>query len=204
MKKTVSTVFMAGFLLCSAAVYAADIDSGKQKSQACLGCHGIPSLFNVYPTYHVPLLMGQHAVYLKDALHAYRSGNRAHPTMRAQAMTLSDQDIEDIAAYFGSLETPKASGAMQKPPADIETHVNTCSACHGADGNSVAPNFPRLAGQWSDYIHQALKEYKSGKRKNPIMSSLVASLDEVDMKALAKWYASQKGLGTLAIGDFKQ
>ncbi len=202
MRKTVSAVFTIGFLLCSAAIYAGDVGAGKQKSQACLGCHGIPSLTNVYPTYHVPLLMGQHAAYLKDALHAYRSGKRAHPTMRAQSMTLSDQDIEDIAAYFASFATP-GSDAAHEPPAGIATHVNSCSACHGVDGNSVVPNFPRLAGQWHDYLYQTLKDYKSGKRKNPTMSSMAAVLDEVDMKALSSWFSSQKGLGTFAVGDFR-
>lgn len=70
----------------------------------------------------------------------------------------------------------------------------TCAGCHGPDGNSPAPSFPKLAGQHEDYMHQALKDYKSGKRKNPIMSGQVASLSDQDMQDLAAFFAKQKGL----------
>lgn len=70
----------------------------------------------------------------------------------------------------------------------------TCAACHGPDGNSLAPSFPKLAGQHEDYIHQALKDYKSGKRKNPIMSGQAAALSDQDMLDLAAFFSGQKGL----------
>lgn len=69
-----------------------------------------------------------------------------------------------------------------------------CAACHGQDGNSLTPNFPRLAGQHEDYIHQVLKDYKSGKRKNPIMSGQVANLSDQDMLDLAAFFSRQRGL----------
>ncbi|WP_341675079.1 cytochrome c [Niveibacterium sp. SC-1] len=71
-----------------------------------------------------------------------------------------------------------------------------CAACHGADGNSASPMFPRLAGQHEDYITHALGEYKSGKRKDPIMSPNVAKLEKQDFEDLAAYFASQKGLAT--------
>ena len=74
-----------------------------------------------------------------------------------------------------------------------------CQACHGVDGNSPAPNFPKLAGQYQDYLLRALIDYKSGARKNPIMSGQVAALSEQDMKDLAAYYASQKGLYVVEI-----
>lgn len=70
----------------------------------------------------------------------------------------------------------------------------TCAGCHGPDGNSLTAMFPKLAGQYEDYLHQALKDYKSGKRKNPIMSGQVANLSDQDMQDLAAFYAKQKGL----------
>ncbi len=79
-------------------------DAGKVKADTCLGCHGIPSYTNVYPTYHVPRLGGQYAEYIVMALKAYQSGERSHPTMRAQANSLSEQDMADIGAYFESLQ----------------------------------------------------------------------------------------------------
>ncbi len=68
-----------------------------------------------------------------------------------------------------------------------------CAACHGADGNSQAPNFPILAGQHADYLVKALEDYKSGERKNPIMAGFAAALSKKDREDLAAYYASQKG-----------
>ena len=79
---------------------AGDPAAGKTKAFTCMGCHGIPSYNNVYPTYHVPKLGGQHAEYIVAALQEYKKGQRSHKTMRAQASTLSDQDMQDIAAFF--------------------------------------------------------------------------------------------------------
>ena len=70
----------------------------------------------------------------------------------------------------------------------------TCAACHGPDGNSPTPSFPKLAGQHEDYLYHSLKAYKAGKRKNPIMSGQVTNLSDQDMKDLAAFFATQKGL----------
>lgn len=69
-----------------------------------------------------------------------------------------------------------------------------CAACHGADGNSAAPDFPKLAGQHADYLVRALTDYKAGKRKNPIMMGMAAPLTKQDMADLAAYYSAQKGL----------
>lgn len=68
-----------------------------------------------------------------------------------------------------------------------------CAACHGADGNSPNPDFPRLAGQHADYIVKALEDYKNGLRKNPIMSGFAANLSKQDREDLAAYFSSQKG-----------
>lgn len=75
---------------------------GEKIAYTCTGCHGIPFYKNIYPTYTVPKLGGQNQEYLISSLKAYRSGERRHATMQAQASTLSDQDILDITAYFVS------------------------------------------------------------------------------------------------------
>lgn len=77
-----------------------NIESGRKKAETCLGCHAVKSYFNVYPTYHVPKLGGQSAGYIESALKAYKSGERQHDTMHANAENLSDQDMADIAAYL--------------------------------------------------------------------------------------------------------
>ncbi|MHB1085668.1 MAG: c-type cytochrome [Thiobacillus sp.] len=70
----------------------------------------------------------------------------------------------------------------------------TCAACHGADGVSSVPSFPKLAGQHRDYLAQALRDYKAGKRKNPIMAGQVQALSETDILDLALYFSKQKGL----------
>jgi cytochrome c553 len=69
-----------------------------------------------------------------------------------------------------------------------------CAGCHGADGNSPTPMFPKLAGQHEDYLFHSLQGYKNGKRKNPIMQGQVASLSDQDMKDLAAYFSKQRGL----------
>ena len=81
-----------------------DVEKGKVKSYTCTGCHGIPGYKNVYPTFHVPKIGGQHEEYLVAALMAYKNKTRSHGTMQANASTLSDEDIADVAAYFASLK----------------------------------------------------------------------------------------------------
>lgn len=79
-----------------------DPEAGQRKAATCMGCHGIPGYTNAYPTYPVPKLGGQNPAYIVSALEAYKAGRRNHQTMQAQASSLSEQDMEDIAAYFAA------------------------------------------------------------------------------------------------------
>lgn len=81
---------------------AGNPEAGRTKAFTCMGCHGVASYTNAYPTYHVPKLGGQHAQYLVAAMQAYQNGQRAHGTMHAQIANLNEQDMEDIAAYFAA------------------------------------------------------------------------------------------------------
>ena len=85
-------------------------ETGRQKSSMCVGCHNIPGYKSVFPSvYSVPKLDGQHAAYIVSALRAYKSGERQHPSMRAVAASLSDQDMADLAAFYASGPTQAAS-----------------------------------------------------------------------------------------------
>ena len=66
-----------------------------------------------------------------------------------------------------------------------------CQACHGLDGNSQTPDYPKLGGQYPDYLQKALRDYKSGARKNPIMAGFAGALTDKDIENLAAYYASQ-------------
>src|ERR1700692_711814 len=130
-----------------AACAAGDAGRGKELSYTCLGCHGIESYKNVYPTYSVPVLVGKHPAYLVAALKEYRSGDRSHATMHQQAASLSDQDIEDIAVYFAGPELKPTTATVGTPPAKV---AQLCVACHGKDGVGVTGDYPTLAGQYAD------------------------------------------------------
>jgi cytochrome c553 len=81
---------------------AGNAEDGAVLAFTCSGCHGIAEYRNAYPSYHVPKIAGQNEAYLVNALKAYKSGDRRHPTMTAQASSFSDQDIADLAAYFAA------------------------------------------------------------------------------------------------------
>ncbi len=105
LKTLLSHVFLSLFVLSLATTASAvDNTSGKIKATTCTGCHGISNYNNVYPVYKVPKIAGQNQQYLVSALMAYKNGDRAHPTMQAQAASLSNQDIAEIAAWFASLK----------------------------------------------------------------------------------------------------
>jgi cytochrome c553 len=182
---------LAAFAMSNAS--AADAAKGKVLAYTCHGCHGVPDYKNAYPVYRVPKLGGQNEAYLVSALNAYATGDRPHPTMHAQASTLTAEERADIAAFLtaeGGLPNKDVVGTP--PPA-----TQTCVACHGADGaKTVAPDYPKLAGQPSDYIVHALKDYKSGKRKNPIMAGIISGVDEKDFAAIAEYFSNQQALCT--------
>ena len=103
MTRPLLLALFASTAFASTAFAAGNVDAGKTKVYTCGGCHGVPGYKNAYPNYHVPRIAGQNADYLVNALKEYRSGERDHPTMRAQGESLSDEDIQDIAAYLSSL-----------------------------------------------------------------------------------------------------
>lgn len=87
-----------------------------------------------------------------------------------------------------------ASAHAAGNPAVGQLKAQTCASCHGPDGNSPSPQFPRLAGQYADYLVKALQDYKSGARKNPIMVGFAANLSQRDMENLAAFFSRQRGL----------
>lgn len=95
------------------------------------------------------------------------------------------------AALFAALPAMAADepAAEAQPPAKV---AQTCSACHGVDGVAKAPMYPDLAGQYKDYIEQALREYRNGERVNPIMDPMAKSLSEQEIVEIATWYSRQK------------
>ena len=173
---------------CVSARAAGDVERGKALSYTCLGCHGIEDYKNVYPTYSVPELSGQHPEYIVAALKEYKSGERSHATMHEQATALSDQDMQDIASYFASSTLKGGAAPVGTAPAKV---AQLCVACHGKEGVGITGDYPTLAGQHADYLARALEEYQRGDRKNAIMPNFVAGLSAADIETIAAYYSKQ-------------
>jgi cytochrome c553 len=185
------------FVFTGPAHAAGDKANGRTLVYTCNGCHGVPGTNNAYPQYPVPKLAGQNEQYIINALHEYKSGDRKHPTMVAQAQSLSDQEIEDIAAYLSSLAPPmpqdtaaQTDKEKQLASTDAGKAVANCVSCHGADGNAVDPQYPRLAGQYNEYIQHVLKEYQDGERGNSVMKTQVSNLSESDIQTIADYFST--------------
>ncbi|MFT6045973.1 MAG: cytochrome c553 [Arenicella sp.] len=173
---------------------AGDVERGERIAQTCLGCHGAPGLRNPGPVYSIPMVGGQHPEYIISALQAYKSKQRSHRTMQAQASNLSDQDMADIAAFFGAMAgNSRPSHVNAQAAARGQTKSAICASCHGAAGDGDNVTFPKLAGQYESYLAQALKDYRSGNRQNGIMAGFAGTLKINDIEDLAAWFASQQG-----------
>jgi cytochrome c553 len=97
-----------------------------------------------------------------------------------------------LAACCALLATP----ALAADAAAGKQKSQTCAACHGPDGNSIAPDFPRLAGQHYDYLVHSIRAYQTGARKSPVMMPMVEKLTRRDIEDLAAYFSQQKGLIT--------
>ncbi|MBZ8142415.1 cytochrome c4 [Rubrivivax gelatinosus] len=191
----------------SPALRAQDAAAGQGKAAMCIGCHNIPGYQASFPLVHkVPKIAGQNPDYLAAALTAYRKGERKHPTMRAIAASLSERDIADLAAFYaqlgrGALKTVAAAAAPAAPPAAVAPLLQrgACASCHGADFNHpIAPAYPKIAGQYADYLHAALRAYGTENhpqigRTNPIMSAQVKPFSSAELKQIANYLASLPG-----------
>jgi cytochrome c553 len=160
----------------------------EEKVALCTGCHG-PQGHSQVP--ENPILAAQHPGYLESALQAYLSGGRDYGIMKTLAGRLTGAEIKAISAYFAAQPPFRTQAKAPGDAARGETRTAVCASCHGADGNSTVPTNPNLAGQHARYLSNALKDYKSGRRSNAIMASMVAALSEQDIEDIAAYYAAQ-------------
>lgn len=183
-----------------------DVKAGETKNAMCIGCHGIKGYQASFPeVYKVPMISGQSAKYIDAALHAYKKGERKHPTMRGIAEPLSDQDIADLAAYYaqhGVTEGAAAAARTAKTPSPAVAALlgkANCASCHGADfSKPIDPSYPKLGGQHADYLFVALKAYKVENNKtvgrsNAIMAGMAKQYTNAELKQLASYLSSVEG-----------
>jgi len=212
MNKLLTTMFALGVACVTLSAQAQKVtgnaDNGGKKIAMCVGCHGIIGYQASFPEIHkVPKIAGQSATYITAALNAYKGGDRKHPTMRAIADSLTEQDIADLSAYYAQLgmqegDAPPAAAA-RAPSETVQALIardkdNNCTKCHGANFNT--PNdgtVPKLAGQHADYLLVALKSYKTqhpiSGRSNAIMSAQAKNFSPAEMKQLASYISSLPG-----------
>ncbi len=179
-----------------AAVAAGDIDAGRQKAVTCAACHGADGN-SVNPEW--PSLAGQHEKYIVKSLQDYQKGLRKNVLMSGQALALSQQDMQDLAAYFSAQPRPRrtarpelvASGERLYRGGDIERGISACIACHGPHGSgNPAAAYPVLGGQHADYTTAQLKLYRSRDRvsdPNQMMRNIADRLSDEDIKAVSAY-----------------
>lgn len=176
--------------------------SVEAKVAMCMGCHNIRGYQASFPEVHkVPMIAGQSAKYIAAALNAYKNGDRKHPTMRGIAMSLTDQDIATISAYYESLPKdakPLGDKPGREPDAQVAGLLQkaACASCHGANySKPVDPSYPKIAGQHADYLFVALKAYKVENnpavgRNNGVMGAIAKQFSNAELKAISNYMAS--------------
>jgi len=192
-------------LLGASAAHAQQITpnaaAGEKKAAMCIGCHGIPGYQASFPEVHkVPMIGGQSAKYIAAALAGYQKGERKHPTMKAIAASLTEQDIVDLAAFYETQSAGHAEKSLPAAPPGVSALLDKgrCVNCHGADFNTaVSADYPKLAGQHADYLYVALKAYQAtGKpnvgRANPTMQAQIQGFTHAELKLLADYLGSLK------------
>lgn len=164
---------------------AADVAAGEQKSANCMGCHGPKGKSS---NAQWPNLAAQQPAYVVSQLNAFKAGTRENPMMQSMAANLSDDEMNNLAAYYASQPPVSAGGDSDLAKAG-QSKAAMCLGCHGskAEGNG---QFPRLAGQHPDYLVKQLTGFKDGVRKNGHMQAIAGALSEDDMKALAAYFGS--------------
>jgi len=215
MNKLLTTMFALAVACVTVSAQAQQVtgkaQDGAKKVQMCVGCHGIIGYQASFPEIHkVPMIAGQSATYISAALTAYKGGDRKHPTMRAIADSLTEQDIADLSAYYSQLGVKEGDAPPATPAKAASENVqaliardkdNSCTKCHGANFNT--PNdgtVPKLAGQHADYLFVALKSYRVKNnphlgRSNAVMAAQVEpkKFTNAELKTLATYISSLPG-----------
>ena len=178
-----------------------DPDAGREKSLLCQGCHGEDGVS--FDT-KVPKLAGQYGDYISKQLRNYQSGVRSHQIMNAMAATISEEDLEDISAYFASQDRMDGNDSSANPigqhlfyHSDTSRAHMACVNCHGISGKGLTPEtamFPVIGGQHKDYLLAQLLSFKYDDRvnsPNAIMNKVARALTDEELEALADFLSEQ-------------
>ena len=163
---------------------------------ACITCHG-PKGQSAVGTW--PKLSAQHAAYTAKQLKNFKEGTRANPVMMGMAATLTEQDMQNIAAFLA--KQPISQGVAQdKSTIELGQSiyrggiaakgVPACAACHSPTGAGIPAQYPLLGGQWAEYTNAQLLAFREGVRKNSSqMTTIATKLSDLEMKAVSDYMA---------------
>ena len=176
--------------------FKADAAKGQALAATCLACHtadgsrGSPAN---------PILQGQHPEYLVKQLTEFKAGKRKNAVMAGMAATLSEEDMQHVAAFYSS-KTAKTGFAKSKETIALgeqiwrggisSKQVPACAACHGPSGAGMPAQYPRMGGQHGDYTEAQLLTFRSGARANSAqMMTIAQKLNDAEIKAVADYVA---------------
>ena len=191
----ITTILMTGV---SASVVAGDPAAGQVKAQACVACHGADgnSTNSGFPS-----LAGQVPGYIAGQLAAFKSGKRANAIMMGLAQPLSAEDMDDIDAWYAAQTIAPRSisedqlglaseGESLYRAGSAELAIPACMACHGPAGHGIPSQYPRVAGQWPEYLESQLLSFKSGERAGKIMGPISHRLSVHQIHALSVYMSA--------------
>jgi len=174
-----------------------DLAKGQATAtQVCAACHtadgsrGSPAN---------PIIQGQHAEYLVKQLTEFKSGKRANPIMAGMSAALTEEDMKNVAAFYASKHA-KPGFSKDKDLVVLgekiyrggiaDRSIPACAACHSPNGAGLPAQYPRLAGQHSDYTEAQLLALRAGTRGNsPMMKGITAKMNDREIKAVSDYIA---------------
>jgi len=180
-----------------AATAKPDMAKGEATSNGvCAACHtndgsrGSPAN---------PILQGQHPEYIIKQLTEFKADKRQNPIMKGFAAQLSEQDMKNVAAFYGSKQA-KPGFAKNKDLVGLgekiwrggiaDRRIAACAGCHGPNGAGIPAQYPRVAGQHADYTEAQLRAFRSGARKNsPQMTGITLEMTDKEISAVADYIA---------------
>ncbi|MFZ5524122.1 MAG: c-type cytochrome [Pseudomonadota bacterium] len=165
------------------------IEAGSAIASGCNQCHGGKSNGTGYQS--TPVLAAMTPEYFIHALKSYFNGKRNHGVMKIFGSSIKESEIKQLAAYY-AVQPPIQMSLPGKGDAKAGEHeTGMCAGCHSIDGNALNPNFPSLAGQPAEYLIKAMKDYRDGRRDDPMMADVMRNIQDETIVNLAAYYANQ-------------
>jgi cytochrome c553 len=203
-----STFLMAGNTFASSEVYGGDIEKGKELAGAtgCMGCHGADGNS---PVPNFPKIAGLGSKYIYRQLQNVRDGNRIIASMAGLVDTYSNEQLKDLAVFYNSQKLQITGavpldvlvnagikvdslkiGARVYRAGNLQTNVPSCIGCHSPRGLGNEPaGYPRLGGQYPEYIAAQLRAYRDGGREHEIMNTVAKNMTNAEIDSVANFIA---------------